>query len=64
MTAGDQAFSFVATAAFTVDPRFQIRYDTSGGNTTLQINANGDGVADYNVILYGVTSRVVVDFLL
>ena len=64
ITAGDQAFSFVGTAAFTVDTRFQVRYDTSGGNSTLQIDANRDGVADYNVILYGVTSLVAADFLL
>ena len=64
VTAGDQAFSFVGTAAFTVDTRFQVRYDSTGGDTTLQIDANRDGVADYNVILYGVASLVASDFLL
>lgn len=63
-TAGDQAFSFVGSAAFTVDSRFQVRYETSGGNATVQIDANRDGVADYHVILYGVTSLVASDFML
>ena len=62
--AGDQAFSFVGTAAFTVDTRFQVRYDSAGGDTTLQVDTNRDGVADYNVILYGVASLVASDFLL
>ncbi len=64
LAAGDQAFSFVGTAAFTTDARFQVRYDTSGGNTTVQIDANHDRVADYSVILYGVAGLVASDFLL
>jgi Ca2+-binding RTX toxin-like protein len=64
VTAGDQAFSFVGTDAFTVDTRFQVRYEVSGGNTTVQIDMNHDTVADYNVILYGVTALVAGDFLL
>jgi hypothetical protein len=64
VTAGDQAFSFVGTAAFTVDSRFQVRYDTAFGNTTVQVDATRDGVADYSFILYGVTSLVAGDFLL
>ena len=64
VTLGDQAFSFVGTAAFTVDARFQVRYDTAFGNTTLQIDTNHDTVADYSLILYGVTSLVVADFVL
>ena len=64
LTSGNQAFSFVGTAAFTVDTRFQVRYDSSGGDTTVQIDANRDGVADYHLILYGVTSLVASDFVL
>ena len=64
LTPGDQAFSFIGTAAFTIDARFQIRYESAGGNTTLQIDANHDNVVDYSLILYGVTSLISSDFLL
>ncbi len=64
VTVGDQAFSFVGTAAFTVDARFQVRYDTVGTTTTVQIDWNHDTVADATVVLYGVTSLISSDFLL
>ena len=64
VAAGDQAFSFVGAAAFTIDARFQVRFDTSFGNSTVQIDVNHDAVADYSLILYGVTNPVASDFLL
>ena len=64
VTAGDQKFSFVGTAAFTVDARFQVRCDTAFGNTTVQIDADHDTLADYSLILYGVTALVTADFFL
>ncbi len=64
VTAGNQAFSFVGTAGFTIDARFQVRYDTAFGDSTVQIDVNRDGVADFSLILYGVTTVVAGDFLL
>ena len=64
VTAGDQAFSFVGTAAFTTDARFQVRLDVQGANGVVQIDINHDTVADYQILLYGVTSLVATDFIL
>lgn len=64
VTAGDQAFSFVGTAAFTVDARYQLRYVVQGADVVVQIDANHDTVADYQILLYGVGSLVASDFVL
>ena len=64
VTAGDQAFSFVGTAAFTTDARFQVRLDVQGTNSVVQIDLNHDTVVDASILLYGVTSLVAVDFIL
>ena len=64
VAAGDQAFSFVGLAAFTVDARFQVRYEVAFGNATVQIDTNHDTIADFSLILYGVASLVAGDFLL
>lgn len=61
---GNQAFSFVGTAAFTTDARFQVRYETSGGNTIVQIDADHDRVADHSILLYGAHALVAGDFIL
>lgn len=64
VTAGDQPFSFVGSAAFTTDARFQVRFDVQGPNTVVQIDINHDTVVDYAILLYGVTSLVAADFIL
>ena len=61
---GNQAFSFVGTAAFTTDTRFQVRYDAVGPNAVVQIDVNHDRVADHSLILYNVASLVAADFVL
>ena len=61
---GNQAFSFVGTAAFTTDTRFQVRYDTAGSSAVVQIDVNHDRVADHSLILYNVASLVAADFVL
>jgi Ca2+-binding RTX toxin-like protein len=50
--AGDQAFSFIGGAAFTAGVPGQLRF--AGG--VLQGDVNGDGVADFQIGLTGVTS--------
>lgn len=64
VTTGNQAFSFVGTAAFTVDSRFQVRYEVQGPHALVQIDMNRDGVADHSILLYNVASLQASDFLL
>ena len=60
---GDQAFSFVGTAAFTTDFRDQVRYQVEFGTTArVQIDRNLDAIADLSFILYTVSSRTAADF--
>ena len=61
---GDQAFSFVGTAAFTVDARFQLRYEVQGATTLVQIDLNRDGFADRAILLYGAVTLLAGDFAL
>ncbi len=63
-TAGDQAFSFVGSAAFTTDARFQVRAEVQGTNTLVQIDLNHDRVADAQILLYGAMTLVASDFIL
>jgi YD repeat-containing protein len=64
-TPGDQAFSFVGTAALTADARFQLRYAYDGfGNTVVEIDINRDAVADHTILLYGEIALRAADFLL
>ncbi|MBK8375072.1 autotransporter-associated beta strand repeat-containing protein [Sphingorhabdus sp.] len=53
VTAGDQAFNFVGTAAFANTGIGQIRYQNSGADLLVQADVNGDGVADMEIILQG-----------
>ena len=64
LTTGDQAFSFVGSAAFTTDARFQLRYDVTGTTATVQIDWNHDTIADATLVLYNVTALVAGDFIL
>ncbi len=50
--AGDQAFAFIGTGAFT-GIAGQLRYQQSGGDTFVQGDVNGDGVADFMIMLTG-----------
>ncbi|HQV04925.1 M10 family metallopeptidase C-terminal domain-containing protein [Novosphingobium sp.] len=50
---GRQTISFVGTAAFTVNGTAQARYVDSGADTLVQIDLNGDGAADMQIVLVG-----------
>jgi serralysin len=65
-TAGDQAFSFVGTGAFTATGTGQIRYGTSGSDIIVQADVNGDGNADMEIILQGLNGQTLTaaDFVL
>jgi Ca2+-binding RTX toxin-like protein len=66
VTAGDQAFTFVGTAAFSNTGLGQLRYASSGGDILLQADTNGDGVADMEIILQGIgaSTLTAADFIL
>jgi autotransporter-associated beta strand protein len=53
VTAGDQAFNFVGTAAFANTGVGQIRYQDSGADLLVQADVNGDGISDMEIILQG-----------
>jgi hypothetical protein len=64
--AGDQAFGFVGTAAFTSSGLGQIRYQDSGADLIVQADVNGDGAADMEVVLQwlGGQALSIADFVL
>ncbi|MFN3857338.1 MAG: hypothetical protein ACK4RV_06260 [Caulobacter sp.] len=62
-TAGDQAFTFLGAGAFT-GAAGQVRYVHDGGNTIVQADVNGDGVADLEVQLNGTVVMNALDFML
>jgi len=61
--AGDQAFSFIGTAAYS-GVAGQLRYAVSGGVTTLAGDVDGDGTSDFHVKLTGSIALVAADFVL
>jgi Ca2+-binding RTX toxin-like protein len=60
-TAGDQAFSFIGTSAFS-NVAGQLRYAFDGVDTWLQGDRDGDGVADLEIVLTGNVPLVSGDF--
>ncbi|WP_395679988.1 calcium-binding protein [Inquilinus sp.] len=61
--AGNQAFSFIGTGAYT-GVAGQLRYVVSGGNTTIAGDVNGDSVSDFQIVLTGSHALVAGDFVL
>lgn len=57
------SFSFLGANAFT-NVAGQLRYQHSGGNTYIQGDTNGDGVADFIIRVDGVHVLTVADFML
>lgn len=53
VAAGRQTISFVGTAAFAANGTAQARYADSGSDTLVQIDLNGDGAADMQIVLVG-----------
>jgi Ca2+-binding RTX toxin-like protein len=52
-TPGIQGFSYIDTQAFHHTGAAEIRYETSGADLTVQVDINGDGIADMAIILQG-----------
>ena len=61
--AGNQAFSFIGTAAYS-GVAGQLRFLSGGAVTTIAGDVNGDGVSDFNIQLTGAIGLVAGDFVL
>ena len=57
----DDAFAFIGTAAFS-NVAGQLRYEYSGANTMIYGDTNGDGVADFGIMVGGNIALVSGDF--
>jgi serralysin len=54
---GDQAFSFLGTAAFSNTGIGQVRYGTSGSDLVVQVDVDGNGTADMEILLQGLAGQ-------
>jgi serralysin len=63
VVSGEQAFTFIGTAAFS-DKAGQLRYQVTSGDTIIQGDINGDGVRDFSIILDASVTLKVGDFIL
>ena len=63
LVSSNQAFTFIGSAAFS-NVAGQLRYETSGGVTTISGDINGDGVADLQIQLSGSIALIASDFIL
>ena len=61
--AGNQAFTFIGAAAFS-NTAGELRAEVISGNTLISADINGNGVADFSVLVKGVTSMTSGDFIL
>jgi Ca2+-binding RTX toxin-like protein len=62
LTIGNQAFVFVGNEAFNNNQAGQIRLDAT--SSLLQADTNGDNVADFEILLTGISSLTNADFVL
>jgi hypothetical protein len=64
--AGDQAFTFINTAAFTNTGLGQIRWVDLGADLKVEVDVDGNGVADMHILLQGAGAQVLTaaDFVL
>ncbi|PSJ40697.1 M10 family metallopeptidase C-terminal domain-containing protein [Allosphingosinicella deserti] len=60
---GDQAFKFIGSQSFTSTPG-QLRVETSGGNTTIYGDVDGNGLADLQIVAQGQIPLMSSDFIL
>lgn len=60
---GNQAFAFIGTAAFS-KVAGQLRYEVTGADSYVMGDLNGDGVADFRLLMKNVTSFQSSDFML
>jgi Ca2+-binding RTX toxin-like protein len=63
LAAGDQAFTFIGAAAFS-STAGELRYRTDGTDTWLEGDTDGDGLANFEIVLAGAPLPVAGDFVL
>jgi Ca2+-binding RTX toxin-like protein len=65
-TAGDQAFAFEGTGTFTGGGAGSIRYQNSGADLLVQVDVDGDSIADMEIVLQGLNGQTLTaaDFVL
>ena len=61
--AGDQRFTFIGSTAFS-KVAGQLRFDVSNGVTSVKGDIDGDGLADFTLVLPGANAMQASDFLL
>ena len=62
--AGDQAYLFNGAGAFVANGLAQLRVITSGSNTVVQLDHDGNGTSDMEIVLNGNPALTSADFLL
>jgi len=60
---GDQAFTFIGGAAFS-SAAGELRYAFDGTDTWLQADIDGNGMADFEIVLAGAVTPLAADFIL
>jgi Ca2+-binding RTX toxin-like protein len=63
LVGGNQAFSFIGSAAFS-GVAGQLRYTNYSGNVIIDADVNGDSVADMQILVAGTTLMAGTDFIL
>jgi Ca2+-binding RTX toxin-like protein len=63
LTGGNQAFSFIGSAAFS-GVAGQLRYTNYSGNVIIDADVNGDSTADMQILVTGTTFMAGTDFIL
>ena len=58
-----ESFAFIGTAAFS-KVAGQLRYEVKGADSYVMGDLNGDGVADFRLLMKNVTSFQATDFML
>lgn len=62
--ANNDAFTFIATSAFTLNVAGQVHYRAVSGGIVVEGDTNGDTTADFAIFLKGITSVAIDDFTL
>ena len=66
VAAGRQALTYINTAAFSATGTAQVRYGVSGADLLVQVDLDGNGTADMEIVLQGASTQTLTsgDFML
>lgn len=62
-TSADESFAWLGTGAFT-GAGAQLRYNIVGSDSHIEGDVNGDGIADFTIVVEGTTTLVAANFML